>query len=131
MIRVQNKVTFRKVLLILAVVLCLFLTGCRDKSANHYYHRGSDYMIAEEYDQAILCFDKAIKMNPRFAMAYFERGTAYFSKREYDLAISDYNKGIEIAPGHPMLHINRSVAYYYKGEYDKAWEGIHKTCSLR
>ena len=129
MVRVKNKVTFKKVLLRSGMVLCLFLTGCRDKSASHYYHRGSDHMMREEYDQAILCFDKAIKINPRFYMAYFERGTAYFSKGEYDLAISDYNKGIEIAPGHPMLHINRSVAYYYKGEYDKAWEDVHKAQS--
>ncbi len=130
MMCVQNKKTFKPILLSSGMVLCLFLAGCRDESASHYYHRGVDHMIENEFDQAILCFDKAIKINPRYAMAYFERGTAYCSKGEYDLSISDYNKGIEIAPDHPLLHNNRSVAYYYKGEYDKAWEDVHKAQSL-
>jgi tetratricopeptide (TPR) repeat protein len=126
---VQSKKTFKPKLLRWGMVVCLFLTGCRDKPASHYYHRGSDYMIEEEYDQAILCFDKAIKINPRSYMAYFGRGNAYFEKGKFDLAISDYTKGIEIAPGHYLLHNNRSVAYYHKGEYDKAWEDVHKAQS--
>ena len=50
-----------------------------------YYNRGSNYMNRGEYDQAILCFDKTIKIQPKFAPAYYQ-------KKEYDKAWEDVHK---------------------------------------
>jgi len=38
-----------------------------------YYSHGSNYMTKGEYDQAVLCFDKTIKIKPKFAPAYCHR----------------------------------------------------------
>ncbi|MCP4609084.1 MAG: tetratricopeptide repeat protein [Planctomycetes bacterium] len=95
-----------------------------------YYNRGSNYMTSGEYDQAILCFDKAIKIKPKFASAYCNRGTAYYEKGEYDQAIGDFNKALEINPQLAGAHFNRAAAYYQKKEYDKAWEDVYKAQSM-
>jgi tetratricopeptide (TPR) repeat protein len=87
-------------------------------------------MTREEYDRAISCFDKAIKINWRFAKAYCNRGTAYYEKGEYDQAISDFDKAIEINPEFAEAYNNRAIAYYDKQEYDKASEDIQKAQSL-
>ena len=87
----QNKKTFKKILLLSGVVVYLLFIVCRDKSVGHY-KRGTAHAKKGEYDQAILCFDKAIKINPRFAKAYCNRGIAYAQKGEYDKSILDFNK---------------------------------------
>lgn len=116
-------------MLILYIVVCLFLAGCRDKSVDHY-NRGVDYLANGQYDQAISEFTRAIEINPGLAYAYSNRGVAYAGKGEYDLAISDFTKFLEIYPLDATVYNNRGVAYYNKGEYDKAWDDVHKAQSL-
>ncbi|MBW7991255.1 MAG: tetratricopeptide repeat protein, partial [Planctomycetes bacterium] len=36
-----------------------------------HYNRGSNYMTKGKYDQAILCFDKTIKIKPKFGLVQF------------------------------------------------------------
>lgn len=95
-----------------------------------YFKRGSEYMGKGEYDQAILCFDKMIKIKPKFAPAYCNRGTCYYEKGKFDQAILDFTKALEINPKLAEAHYNRAAAYYQKQEYDKAWEDVHKAQSM-
>ena len=66
MMRVQNKETFKSILLTLGMIVCLFVTGCKDKSVDHT-NRGRAYLNKHEYDLAIGEFTKAIEINPRNA----------------------------------------------------------------
>ncbi len=95
-----------------------------------YYNRGSNYMTKGEYDQAILCFDKTIKIKPKFAPAYCSRGTCYYEKGEYEQAVLDFTKALDINPKFVDAHYNRAAAFYQKQEYDKAWEDVHKARSM-
>ena len=95
------------------------------------YFKGIAHAIKGQHDQAIPYYNKAIKINPRFANAYFSRGVAYAQgKGQYDEAISDYSKAIEINPDFAKAIALRGYAYYSKGEYDKAWVDVHKVQSL-
>jgi len=95
-----------------------------------YYNRGSNYMTRGEYDQAILCFDKTIKIQPKFAPAYCNRGTCYYEKSEYDRAVLDFTKALEINPQLVDAYYNRATTYYQKQEYGRAWEDVHKAQSM-
>ena len=95
-----------------------------------YYNRGSNYMTRGEYDQAILCFDKTIKIKPKFAPAYCNRGTAYYEKGEYEQAVLDFTKALELNTELVDAYFNRAAAYYQKQEYDKAWDDVHKARSM-
>ena len=95
-----------------------------------YYNRGSAYMNKGQYDRAILCFDKAVKINKNSAQAYCNRGTAYYEKKEYDRAILDFNKAVKINTKFAHAYYNRAVVYAIKGEYDKAWQDVCNAQSL-
>lgn len=95
-----------------------------------YYNRGSNYMTSGEYDKAILCFDKSIKIKPKFAPAYCNRGTCYYEKNEYEQAIEDFTKALDLNPELVEAYYNRATACYQKKEYDKAWEDVHKAQSM-
>ena len=43
-------------------------------------------------------YDKAIALNPNYALAYNNRGVAYSNKGEVNRAIADYRKALEIDP---------------------------------
>ena len=96
----------------------------------YYNNRGTAHMAEGEYDQAISCFGKALKVRRKFPQAYCNRGTAYSEKGEYDQAIPDFNKAIELNPEFADAYYNRAVVYCHKKEYDKAWEDVHKAQSL-
>jgi tetratricopeptide (TPR) repeat protein len=129
MMCVQNKETFKRVLLRSGMVVCLFLTGCAERTTDYFY-RGGAYYHKAEYDAAIFYFSKAIEINPKDAKAYNNRGIAYYNKGEYDRAISDYTKAIEINPGYAMAYINRGVSYNNKGEYERAISDYTKAIEI-
>ncbi len=124
----QRKKWFIAVTAISLAIIAYFVFGfMRGVSC---YNRGAAHMAKDEYDQAIACFDKAIRIEPSFAEAYCNRGTAYYEKGQYDAAVADFGKAIEIEPDFAQAYYNRAVAYFDKIEYDKALQDVHKAQSL-
>ena len=114
---------------LIGTIIGVGVYGC--KESEDYYNRGVARFKKGETDRALSDFTKAIKMNPRFAMAYYYWGMAYHRKREYDQVISDYTRAIEIDPPRfAVAYAERAFVYYIKKEYDKAWEDVRKAESL-
>ena len=131
----------KEIMQIMAVIVILFLFGCAtqqpvqrviqtQETAEAYLNRGATYSQKGEFDKAISNYNKAIELNPKFAVAYLDRGFTYSKLGEDDRAISDYNKAIEINPRYAVAYYNRGRAYYLKGEYDKSWEDVKKARDL-
>ncbi|MCP4259665.1 MAG: tetratricopeptide repeat protein, partial [Planctomycetes bacterium] len=89
-----KKASFKRIILWPCVVVCLFLTGCGEKSiktnlklAADYNNQGNTYAEKGEYEQAISNFNKALEINPKYAQAYYNRGKINGSIGLLDLAI--------------------------------------------
>ena len=114
--------------IILPIVL-LFLFSCT-KDAAFYVSRGNDYAKKDRYDEAISNYNKALEINPRYALAYCDRGAAYAKKGHYDEAISDFTKALEINPKFAGAHHNRGLTYGRKGQYDEAISDFTKALEI-
>ncbi len=102
---------FRKhVFLSVVLVMILGLLGCSggvsvEKEEKEVAELTAEEMVAAaevlyvqahnltnegRYDEAIEKYNKAIELNPNYAIAYAGRGQAYFKLGKYDLAILKY-----------------------------------------
>jgi tetratricopeptide (TPR) repeat protein len=132
MVCVQDKTAFKMVVVWLGLLVCLLVTGCKDKSvaAADHYNRGEAHYENGEYDQAFSELTKAIEIDPGLAHAYIIRGMAYNDKGEHDLAIADFTKVIEIKPTDAHAYDARGMAYGNKGEYDLAVADYNKAIEI-
>ena len=86
----------------ISLVFALFLlVGCaslpgQPVTPENWFGQGVSYLKAEQYDEAIKAFSKAIETNPRYSEAYYNRGLAWEKKGDLDRAISDFTKVLEI-----------------------------------
>ena len=100
------------------------------RDAEFYNNRGMAYDKEGQYDQAILDYNKALNINPRYAEAYNNRGVIYRKKGQLDRAISDYNKALKINPRDAEAYNNRGVVYLWKGEFDRAISDYNKALEI-
>ncbi len=95
-----------------------------------YVNRGSLYSDLQKYELALSDYNKAININPNFALAYYNRGLLYSDQKKYDLALSDYDKAIEINPNYAEAYVNRGFIYYNQQKYDLALSDWNKAIEI-
>ncbi len=113
-------------------IALLFITNnvYAQKPQKEMLDKGKDYFKKKMYDEAIISFDTAIQIEPRYAAAYYNRGRAYAEKGNLDEAISDYAKAIEINPNYAKSYYGRGRAYAKKGDLDQAISDYAKAIEI-
>ena len=99
-------------------------------TAVEHDERGTVLALAGLYKQAITEFNKAVELDPEYAMVYNNRGNAYWNKGNFDRAIADYDKAIKLDPEYAEAYSNRGFVYYLKGELTKAISDLEKCLEL-
>lgn len=132
MVCFRDKAAFKMVGVWLGLLVCLLVTGCKDKSAaaTDHYDRGEAHYLDGEYDQAFSELTKAIEIDPKLVRAYVIRGMAYNDKDKHDLAVADFTKVIDIKPTDAHAYRYRGMAYGNKGEYDLAIADYSKAIEI-
>jgi tetratricopeptide (TPR) repeat protein len=78
-------------------------------------------------DEAVTCYEKAIKLNPRYYLAYRGLGNYYLKKKNYSLAEEYYSKAININPSRfGPIYKNRAIARMQLGDNKAAKEDLVK-----
>jgi tetratricopeptide (TPR) repeat protein len=128
---------YKSVWIILPIVLFVLFSYAsaeqkqiKSENAESYKSRGLAHLEKRQYDQAIMDFNKALKINPRDAHAYHNRGRAYEEKGQYDQAILSFDKVLEINPRYVDAYFNRGLVYHAKGQYDQAVSDYTKALEI-
>jgi tetratricopeptide (TPR) repeat protein len=90
------------------------------------YDAGLKDVEKENYQQAVLDFESALKIDPLFAFAWDNLGISYRHLDNYDKAIQAYNSSLKIDPNGITPLQNIAVAYQFKKQYDKSIEAYEK-----
>ncbi|UCD72134.1 MAG: tetratricopeptide repeat protein [Syntrophobacterales bacterium] len=102
----------------------------KSKTAIHIFKGEIAYWVNRRWVEAIAEYNKAIQINPRYAVPYGYRGDLYLLQGLYDEAISDCSKAIEVDPRYVSAYNTRGVAYYSKGQYDQAIADLNKAIEI-
>ena len=92
---------------------------------------GTIHQQQGNYDKAIECFNKAIKLRPNYVYAYNNRGLAYMDRKKFERAIQDYDKAIELKPDYAKAHNNRGLTYYCIDKFNLAITDLDKAIDLK
>jgi tetratricopeptide (TPR) repeat protein len=76
------------------------------------YHQLGDLNAAKKN------YEKAIKVDHKFADSINNVGTIYYAHKNYRTAISRYRKAIRIAPNIASFWSNLGTAYYSRGKFN-------------
>jgi tetratricopeptide (TPR) repeat protein len=89
-------------------------------SAELHNKTGIAYLQLSQLKPAEKEFNRAIKMDRKYAEALNNLGVVFYLRKKYDKAISDYEKALKLNETAASFHSNLGMAYFEKKEFDKA-----------
>jgi tetratricopeptide (TPR) repeat protein len=99
-------------------------------SAEEYYTRGNNALENCFNELAIEYYQKAIDLNPNYAVAYCNMGAAYSDLNNYREAIRCCQKAIDLEPNYADAYCNMGSAYIPLQDYRKAIQYFQKAIDL-
>jgi tetratricopeptide (TPR) repeat protein len=121
--RIRRKVAKRKALAGavsgLAVVFGILITVLIAQQSREDAHEEAVKLVmegnqlarnADQLDEAIKSFTRAIELDPEYAVAYNNQGLVRYKRGDFLGAIRDFTRAIELDPGFPEPHFNRGLA---------------------
>ncbi len=88
--------------------------------AESYHSQGEQKYAAKKYKNAIVKFNKALKLNLEHVRAYYKRGRTKYKLDDYKGAIDDYTSAIKLNLEHARAYYNRGIAKYDINDYANA-----------
>ena len=88
--------------------------------AAEWFSHGLVSFTAQQYEEAIAAFTKAIQLHPRGARAYTNRGLAYSKVGRYQPAIEDLSTAIALDPRQAEAYYIRSLTALLVGDEQQA-----------
>jgi tetratricopeptide (TPR) repeat protein len=115
-----------------AIVGCtqVLARGNRESKSNQAianYNRGVSYRNKGDNEKALADYERALKLNPKYANAYNGRANIKAELGDLDGALSDYNRALKFEPKNARFLRNRGLTFVQKGslsaalaDYDRA-----------
>lgn len=85
-----------------------------------HYNLGVILFNNQQYDEAIVNFQKALELNPNLLHAYNYLGNAFQEKKQFDKSITYYQQAIQINPTDPTAYINLGIVFQNTKQHEKA-----------
>lgn len=88
------------------------------------YHQMADLDTAKKY------YDRALKLNKKYAEAINNVGTIQYARKSFRRAISAYKKALLYAPRSASIYSNLGTAYFARRDYGRASECYERALAI-
>jgi tetratricopeptide (TPR) repeat protein len=100
------------------------------ESTDVWYNKGSALINLGKYEEAIECFNRAIRIDANHADAWSNKGIALRNLGKYNEAIDSYNKAIEIDHNNANAWYHKGNALRILGKYNEAIDSYNKAIEI-
>lgn len=95
--------------------IVFLLASCENKNATDFINEGIAFTEEQKYDEAILSFKEAIKLEPNNPLAHYTLGGMYTFKNMHERAIKEYTKAMELDNTYPDPHYSLGFVFQKMG----------------
>jgi tetratricopeptide (TPR) repeat protein len=82
------------------------------------------------YENARLCYEESMKLNPKYSNVYNNLGTIYYQRHNNAMAMKMYRKAIKLDSKSASAYKNLGAAYFNKGNYRRGHEAFEQALAL-
>lgn len=83
---------------------------------------GVAYQMMFNLEDAVRCYETALKLEPKNAVVMNNLGTVYVSLKQFSKAEKTYRKALKLNPKSALVHKNLGTALLAEHKYKKGWE---------
>src|SRR2546423_9471132 len=88
--------------------------------AQDLFTRGHKAMTDGEFQEAVECFSRAIRLRPEVSAGYRYRAYAYLELGDRVQALNDLDQAIRLKPDEAQLYADRAAELYVQKAFDLA-----------
>ena len=92
----------------------------KELDAWEWSNKGSSLSSLARYEDAISCYDKALKLDPRYALAWSNKGGSLHNLGRNEEAIRCYDKALKLDPRNAVAWSNKGVSLGNLGRPEEA-----------
>ena len=100
------------------------------QSTNVWFHKGSELMSSEKYNEAIKAYNKAIEIDLQDLIDWYNKGNALYNLNKSNEAITASDKSIEINPHDSHVWLNKGLNLYHLNKFDESIKAYDKAMKL-
>ena len=100
------------------------------KDDSFWYKKGRSLVDSENYEEAIIAFDHALRCNPQNCHAWNSKGNCLYELKRYEDAITAYERAIDINPNISGFWANKACSLARLGKREEAILDYHHAISI-
>jgi tetratricopeptide (TPR) repeat protein len=117
-------------LAVLGTTAWLYKRSVDPLHAQESYDAGVRLHKIARYDQAVLSFDRAVKLKPDMVDGYLMRGRSYVGLAKTDEAIADFTRVINMRPADTAALVERGLAYLETKDFQNALSDANRAIEI-
>lgn len=91
---------------------------------------GIAYHQMMQLETAKKCYNKSIKMNPKYPEPRNNLGAVFYAQRSYRRAIKEYNRALKLNPNSASIYSNLGTAYFARKKYKEAFKAYQQALAI-
>jgi Flp pilus assembly protein TadD len=99
-------------------------------SAEGWNKMGVAYQLMFNTEEAVRCYQKAAKLDPKNASALNNLGSSYVALKQYSMAEKSYRKALKLQPTVALFHKNLGTVLLADHKYKKGWESYQQALAI-
>ncbi|HFL2714582.1 TPA: tetratricopeptide repeat protein [Legionella pneumophila] len=105
-------------------------TQSNESERDCYLNEGLRLISEQKYKDAILEFNKALDLSPKYLKALIQRGCCYLFSGEYQKSVTDLEEAKQLDLKHYGIYYHLAMSYFNLNQYEKASKNITEAINL-